>query len=88
MEDKLNPETIRTDAREFRAEAKAMDEFIEKMDSLLARMQSLFQNEAAASYAARFSELRPSLVEAKELSANIAFALDTAASIKENEGAV
>lgn len=75
---------MRERAGEYRTEAENVENVISKMDSLLEQLQSEWEGSASEAYAAKFEELRPGFVSAKELIDEIAAALDKTAEIVEN----
>ena len=79
----MSPELMRSRANEYRNEASTVDGVINKMDQLLAQLQSEWDGDSSESYAARYEELRPSFVNAYDLINEIAAALDKAAQITE-----
>lgn len=86
---RMTPETMRTRAGEYRAEAENVDAVITKMDTLLDTLLSEWEGAASEAYAAKFAELRPSFVAAKELIDDIATALDkTAESVEATDSAI
>jgi WXG100 family type VII secretion target len=80
---RMTPETMRTRAGEYTAQAEALQGIINKMDSLLNNLQSEWEGEASQAYAARFTELRPGFVKAKDLIDEISAALKSTANIVE-----
>ena len=76
---RMTPDTMRTRANEYRTESQNVSDVISKMDQLLTTLQSEWEGAASDAYAAKFEELRPSFVAAKELIDDIAAALDKTA---------
>ena len=64
---RMTPETMRGRASEYRIESENVQNVIEKMDSLLESLQAEWEGAASEAYAAKFGELRPSFVAAKDL---------------------
>ncbi|MBR3316870.1 MAG: WXG100 family type VII secretion target [Atopobiaceae bacterium] len=84
---RITPDQMRTRANEYRVEAGHVEDVIGKMDRLLTQLQSEWEGEASRAYSARFGELRPGFVKAKELIDEIARALDTTAAALEDTDA-
>ena len=63
---RMTPDTMRQRAKQYDDEAGNVDEVISKMDSLLKTLQDEWEGAASQSYAARFTELRPNFVKARE----------------------
>ena len=84
---RITPEQMRTRANEYRVEAGNVEGVISKMDRLLTQLESEWEGESSRAYSARFTELRPGFVKAKELIEEIARALDTTASTLEDTDA-
>ena len=80
---RITPEQMRNRAQEYRTEAGNVEGVINKMDQLLGALQSEWEGAASEAYAARFQELRPGFVKAKELIDEIAQALSSTANIVE-----
>lgn len=80
---RMTPDTMRTRAGEYSAEAEKLQGIIGKMDSLLKNLQSEWEGDASQAYAARFTELRPGFIKAKELIDEISTALKSTAKIVE-----
>lgn len=76
---RMTPDTMRTRANEYRTESQNVSDVISKMDSLLNTLLTEWEGSAAEAYAAKFEELRPSFVAARELIDDIALALDKTA---------
>ncbi|MBU5472043.1 MAG: WXG100 family type VII secretion target [Clostridiales bacterium] len=72
---RMTPDTMRQRAKQYDDEAGNVDEVISKMDSLLKTLQDEWEGAASQSYAARFTELRPNFVKARDLISEIADAL-------------
>ena len=80
---RISPDAMRGRASEYRNQANAVHEVIARMDSLLNALQGEWEGAASASYAARYTELKPGFVKAEELINEIAAALDSTARIME-----
>lgn len=76
---RITPDQMRARANEYRTEAANVGNVISKMDSLLNALQSEWEGESSRAYEARFQELRPSFVKARELIEEIAQSLDNTA---------
>ena len=76
---RITPDQMRARANEYRTEAERVQSVIGKMDSLLGALQGEWEGAASRAYAARFTELRPGFVKARELIDEIARALDNTA---------
>lgn len=86
---RITPDQMRSRANEYRVEAENVQGVIAKMDSLLSQLQGEWEGEASRAYAARFQELRPGFVQAKELIDEIARALDnTAMALEETDAQI
>lgn len=86
---RITPDQMRTRANEYRTEAGNVENVIGKMDRLLTQLQSEWEGESSRAYSARFTELRPGFVKAKELIEEIARALDaTAATLEETDARI
>lgn len=81
---RMTPETMRMRAGEYRTQSQNVDEVIGKMDTLLENLMNEWEGAASEAYAAKFGELRPSFVAAKELIDDIATALDKTAEAVES----
>ena len=64
---RMTPDTMRTRAGEYTAQAEAIQNVIGKLDTLLKNLQSEWEGDASRAYAAKFNELRPGFVKAKNL---------------------
>ncbi|MCC8029207.1 MAG: WXG100 family type VII secretion target [Lachnospiraceae bacterium] len=83
---RMTPDTMRTRANEYRTESQNVSDVISKMDRLLTALQSEWEGSASEAYAAKFAELRPSFVAARDLIDDIAAALDkTAAAVESTD---
>lgn len=80
---RMTPETMRTRAGEYTTQANNLETVITKMDTLLQNLQGEWEGNASEAYAARFAELRPGFVKAKELIDEISAALMRTAQIVE-----
>lgn len=86
---RITPDQMRVRANEYRVEADNVQNVIGKMDSLLNTLQGEWEGAASRAYAARFGELRPGFVKARELIDEIARALDnTAASLEDTDSQI
>lgn len=81
---RMTPDMMRSRAGEYRTEAQNVADVITKMDSLLENLLAEWEGTSAESYAARFAELRPSFVSAKDLIDAIAADLDKSANAMES----
>ena len=81
---RMTPETMRTRAGEYRTQSQNVEDVIGKMDTLLENLMNEWEGAASEAYAAKFGELRPSFVAAKELIDDIATALDKTAEAVES----
>lgn len=80
---RISPEQMRSKAAQYRTQAEVIEGTIKKMDSLLSELQSEWEGSSSEAYAARFAEVRPGFISAKQLVSDIAQSLDTTASIME-----
>lgn len=80
---RMSPETMRTRANEYAAQANALQQVISKMDNLLKQLQAEWEGDASRAYADRFQQLRPGFVKAKNLVDEISTALKKTAQIVE-----
>ncbi len=80
---RMTPETMRTRANEYTAQANALQDVINKMDNLLKQLQAEWEGDASRAYADRFQQLRPGFVKAKNLVDEISTALKKTAQIVE-----
>ena len=78
---RITPEIMRTRAAEYSAEGDKLQEIIVKMDNLLTQLQGEFEGAASESFAARYQELKPGFVKARDLIEEIANALKSTANI-------
>ena len=76
---RMTPEKMRTRAGEYNLQT-----VITKMDALLKNLQAEWEGSASEAYAARFAELRPGFVKAKDLIDEISAALKKTAQIVED----
>lgn len=76
---RITPSQMRSRANEYRVEAEHVQDVIGKMDALLSYLLGEWEGAASQAYAARFSELRPGFVRARDLIDEIARALDNTA---------
>ncbi len=58
---------MRTRASQYTTQAGNLQDIINAMDRLLTQLQSEWEGEASRAYAAKFAELRPGFVKAKDL---------------------
>lgn len=84
---RMTPDMMRERATQYRTEADTVNGVIQKMDSLLAMLQSEWEGAASESYAARYEQLKPGFMKAEELIREIAKALDSTARIVEETDA-
>lgn len=84
---RITPDQMRGRANEYRREADNVQHVIGRMDTLLGQLQGEWEGAASTAYAARFGELRPGFVRAKELIDEIARALDSTARALEDTDA-
>ncbi|MBD5096187.1 MAG: WXG100 family type VII secretion target [Lachnospiraceae bacterium] len=80
---RMTPETMRTRASEYTTQANNLQTVITKMDALLQTLQGEWEGNASEAYAARFAELRPGFVKAKDLIDEISAALKKTAQMVE-----
>ncbi len=80
---RITPDQMRERASQYRQEAEKVGDVISQMDSLLGALQGEWEGSASESYAARYQELKPGFMEARELIDEIARALDSTARIVE-----
>ena len=83
---RITPAQMRSRANEYRTQAQTVQDVIGRMDGLLRELQGEWEGASSRAYAARFAELRPGFVRAKELIDEIARALDgTATALEETD---
>ena len=83
---RITPTQMRSRANEYRTQAQTVQDVIGRMDALLRELQGEWEGAARRAYAARFAELRPGFVRAKDLIDEIARALDaTATALEETD---
>ena len=80
---RITPDQMRERATQYRNEADTVNGVINKMDTLLGKLQAEWEGAASESYAARYQELKPGFMKAEELIREIAAALDSTARIVE-----
>lgn len=80
---KMKPEQMRIRAGEYSTQANNLQSVITKMDLLLKELQGEWEGQASEAYAAKFAELRPGFVKAKELIEDISTSLKKTAQIME-----
>lgn len=86
---RITPDQMRSRANEYRTEAGNVEHVIGRMDQLLQALEGEWEGEASRAYSARFAELRPGFVKAKELIDEIARALDnTATTLEETDARI
>lgn len=86
---RITPDQMRSRANEYRVEAENVQGVIGRMDRLLAQLRGEWEGAASRAYDARFQELRPNFVQAKELIEEIARALDgTAAALEQTDAQI
>ncbi len=81
---RMTPETMRTRASEYTAEANNIQQVITKLDKLLTQLQSEWEGDASKAYAEKFKQLRPGFVKTKDLVDEISAALKKTAQIVED----
>ncbi len=84
---RITPDQMRSRANQYRNEAEKVDEVISNMDTLLTNLQSEWEGASSEAYAARYQELKPGFVKARELISEIAATLDSTARIVEETDA-
>ena len=84
---RMTPDQMRLRASEYNTESGKVQEVIAKMDNLLSQLQGEWEGASAQSYSARFTELRPGFVKAKDLISEIADALRKTAQLVEETDA-
>jgi len=83
---RITPTQMRSRANEYRTQAQTVQDVIGRMDALLRELQGEWEGASSRAYAARFAELRPGFVRAKDLIDEIARALDaTATALEETD---
>lgn len=83
---RITPTQMRSRANEYRTQAQTVQDVIGRMDTLLRELQGEWEGASSRAYAARFAELRPGFVRAKDLIDEIARALDaTATALEETD---
>lgn len=86
---RITPDQMRSRANEYRTEAGNVERVISQMDKLLSLLQGEWEGASSRAYSARFAELRPGFVKAKELIDEIARALDnTAATLEDTDARI
>lgn len=87
---RIDPDTMDVRANEYRNEAEQIGQVINKMDGLLAQLQSEWEGEASRSYSDRYQgDLRPSFIKAQDLVNEIAVALNkTAQTMREQDASI
>ncbi len=80
---RISPDEMRQKATAYRTEGGNLDSIISQMDTLLGELQNEWEGAASESYAARYEELKPSFVKARELIEEIATSLDSVAATME-----
>lgn len=80
---RMTPDTMRKRAGEYTTQAEAIQNVIGKLDTLLKNLQSEWEGDASRAYAAKFNELRPGFVKAKNLVDEISASLKKSADIVE-----
>ncbi len=81
---RMTPDSMRARATEYSVEGQKLQEIISKMDNLLTQLQSEWEGAASESFAARYQELKPGFIKARELIEEISNALKSTANILEN----
>jgi len=83
---RITPTQMRSRANEYRTQAQTVQDVIGRMDALLRELLGEWEGASSRAYAARFAELRPGFVRAKDLIDEIARALDaTATALEETD---
>ncbi len=85
---RMTPDTMRTRAAQYGAEADRLGEIIRSMDGLLASLQSEWEGASSESYAQRYAELKPGFLKAEELIREIRQALMATANTLEQTDAM
>ena len=86
---RMTPDSMRTRASEYTAQANNVAEVIDKMDKLLEALLTEWEGAASEAYATKFGQLRPSFVDAKNLIDDIAHALiQTADAVEAQDNAI
>ena len=86
---RITPDQMRSRANEYRVEAGNVERVIAQIDQLLQALEGEWEGESSRAYSARFAELRPGFVKARELIDEIARALDnTAATLEETDARI
>ena len=80
---RISPEAMRGKAAQYNAQADAVNDVINRMDTLLSELQGEWEGAASQSYANRYQELKPGFIKARELITEIAAALNSTANIME-----
>lgn len=80
---RMTPDQMRTRAGEYTTQGENLQQVINSMDRLLTQLQSEWTGKAADGFTARFTELRPGFVKAKELIDEISAALKSSANTVE-----
>ena len=75
----ITPDEVRGKASEYRVQAEAFQNVIQKMDELQAFLQDTFKGNASDKFAERYLELKPGFEKTKVLIGEIANALDAVA---------
>lgn len=79
----LTPEQLRTRAKQYKAQSDALAKSIKTMDSLIKSLQAEWKGDASRAYAERYSKLKPSFNNAKELMDELEANLKATAKIME-----
>ena len=83
---RIDPNTMRQRASQYRNEAQNVESVISSMNSLLGALQSEWEGEASRAYAQKYeSELKPNFIKAKEMIEEIATTLDKIAADTEEQ---
>lgn len=78
---RMSEEKMISRAGEYTTQANNLQSIINKMDALLQALQGEWEGSASEAYAARYAELRPGFVKAKDLIDEISQALKSTAQI-------
>ncbi|WEV58587.1 WXG100 family type VII secretion target [Bifidobacterium sp. ESL0728] len=83
---RITPDEMHTQAGNYRQQAEKVNEVITAMNGLLETLKGEWEGAASQSYAARYEQLKPGFIQARELINEIATALDnTATSLDETD---
>jgi WXG100 family type VII secretion target len=83
---RISPEQMETRAAEYHTEGDHLGDIITKMDTLLTALQGEWEGAASQAYAARYAELKPGFIKARDLIFEIETALkQTAQTLAETD---